>query len=115
MDKVRGSRWIQVLENQAIRPDRASASKRLMGLGPLAFAAAGVMVSGLLVIWIHVQTLHLRYEVSKAYEENRRLLERQAALEVECQTLRSPKRIAELAEQDLGMHLAEPRERSFLP
>lgn|GEM_PF-1574695 len=115
MEKVRGSRWTQVLENQAIRPDRGSAAGRLMGLGPLAVVAAGLMASCLLVIWVHVQTLHLRYEVSQAYEENRRLLERQAALEVERQTLRSPKRIAEIAERDLGMHLAEPRERSLLP
>jgi cell division protein FtsL len=83
-------------------------------LGPVLAGAVLVTVSGLLSIWVHVQAINFRYRVSQAYEENRRLLERQAALEVERQMLRAPQRITRIAEEELGMVLPGAEERVVL-
>lgn len=114
MENPRKTRLMQILEEQVIRPSRMPAGSRMRKLGPVLAGAVLVAVSSLLSIWVHVQAIHLRYRVSQAYEENRRLLERQAALEVERQMLTAPQRISKIAEKELGMYIPGVEERIVL-
>ncbi|MEW6439626.1 MAG: cell division protein FtsL [bacterium] len=114
METKRKTRWVQLLEEQLIRPARPPAGKRMRKLGPILAGTGLVTATSLLSIWVHVQTINLRYRVSQAYEENRRLLERQSSLEIERQMLRSPQRITRIAEQDLGMCLPDLRARTIV-
>lgn len=114
VDSQLKTRWGQILEEQTIRPSRAPARNRLRRLGPVLAGSVLVTGSSLLSIWVHVQAINLRYQVSQEYEENRRLQERHAALEVERQMLRSPERITRIAEEELGMRVAGVEERTIL-
>jgi cell division protein FtsL len=87
--------------------------RRLLGLvrGYLvrrALVAGTLLVALCLVqVWLRLQVMNLGYELSAARQMQLRLTHEQRELEVELATLRSPRRIAEIARERLGM--TEPR------
>ncbi len=62
-----------------------------------------VIIWGLLLVGLRIQSIELRYRISKARQENKELIQLQDKLRLEAAVLRSPSRIAEIAIKELGM------------
>lgn len=59
--------------------------------------AVPVVLAALFYVWTHVASVRLGYEISRAGEEHRALIEENRALRVELASLKDPKRLAALA------------------
>jgi len=73
-----------------------------------------VGASALLAGWVHVQALALRYRVAEMVRLQEELVQERAALEIERQMLRTPKRVAGMAEREFGMLLPHVEDRVVL-
>jgi hypothetical protein len=73
-----------------------------------------VTASALFAGWVHVQSITLRYQVARMVQLQEDLYQTRAALDIERQMLRTPKRISRLAEQEFGMILPEVEDRVVL-
>lgn len=107
-------RWTELLGEQVVRvaSDSGPKSGRMVvhivaGIGLIAACA-------LFSSWVHVQSIRLRYQVSKMHDMQQTLIQIRDALEIERQMLRSPQRIVRIAEQELEMHLPEAGEAVVL-
>lgn len=107
-------RWAEVLSQQAVRVSRKD---RRGGVGVPAQVVVGIgliVASALFAGWIHVQALTLEYLVAERVQLQEDLRQERAALEIERQMLRTPRRISGLAEKEFGMFLPEVEDRVVL-
>lgn len=71
--------------------------------------ALGLVIMGLFIAellfytWCRVQSIQTRYEISELKVEQKRLAAHQDSLKIELARLKSPKRIAKIAKQQLGL------------
>jgi cell division protein FtsL len=65
-------------------------------------------VPGILVfIWLHVQTVNLRYDIAKAQKQKRELTEINKKLRIQLANMKSPERIEGIALAQLGLRPPE--------
>lgn len=87
------------------------------------FPAAGIWVLLLLVCfaelffsaWCRVQHVRVGYDLTRARAENQHLLSLQRQLNIELSRLRSPERIAAIANGQLGLNVPAPEQMVNLP
>jgi len=97
-----------------VRIVRADRRGRARLLGPVLAGIALIVASALVAGWVHVQSVALRYRVAEMIRFRDELVQERAALEIERQMLRTPKRIARMAETEFGMFLPEVEDRVVL-
>jgi cell division protein FtsL len=107
-------RWKELLSNQAVRITQADRRGRGRLLTQLLAGIGLVTAVALFAGWVHVQSITLRYRVARMVQLQEDLYQERAALEIERQMLRTPKRISRLAEQEFGMVLPEVEDRVVL-
>ncbi len=79
---------------------------------PLAF----VLVIGLIFyVWLQVQMVGLSYEISKAQNQRKELVETNKKLRIQWASLRSPDRIEQIALNQLGLRPPERGQIEILP
>ena len=108
------ARWTEVLSNQAVRISRTGRRGRVRLLVQILAGFGLILASALLAGWVHVQSITLRYREARMIQLQEELHQERAALEIERQMLRTPKRIARIAEQEFGMVLPEVEDRVVL-
>ncbi len=64
----------------------------------------------LFTVWVRVQIFQIEYEISKANDEQRELLQSQKWMKVMIASLRSPERIEPIARANLGLKAPERRQ-----
>ena len=111
MTKPKKAKWDELLDSQVIQPSNTAGQKSGLWLRHLLCGIGLLILSGLFSSWIHVQSITCRYQFSRVYQHQQTLLHAEDALKIESQMLRSPQRIAEIAENKLGMVLPEPGDR----
>lgn len=70
--------------------------------------AVPVVLAALFYVWTHVASVRLGYEISRAGEAHRALIEENRALRVEVASLKDPKRLAALATEKYGLAPPQP-------
>lgn len=70
--------------------------------------AVPVILAALFYVWTHVASVRLGYEISRAGEAHRSLIEENRALRVEVASLKDPKRLAALATEKYGLAAPKP-------
>lgn len=70
--------------------------------------AVPVVLAALFYVWTHVASVRLGYEISRAGEAHRALIEENRALRVEVASLKDPKRLAALATEKYGLAPPKP-------
>ncbi len=79
---------------------------------PLAF----VLVIGIIFyVWLQVQMVGLSYEISKAQNQKKELVETNKKLRIQWASLRSPDRIEQIALNQLGLRPPERGQIEILP
>ena len=74
----------------------------------------GVFIGELLFYtWCRVQSVQVKYEISKATQKQHRLVALQDNLKIELANLKSPQRIATIAREQLG--LVTPTSKQMIP
>jgi cell division protein FtsL len=77
----------------------------------LGFVLMGCFICELLVYtWCRVQYTRVGYEISRAREEQARLMTVQKELQVELARLSSPERLAGIAETSMGLRMPSSRQ-----
>ena len=64
----------------------------------------------LFYVWSRLQVINLEYGISSLEGRLRTLQQESRGLQVEAASLRSPQRIAQVAQQKLGLHLPKPEQ-----
>jgi len=111
MAKPKKAKWDELLDSQVIQPSSTAGEKSGIWLRHLLFGIGLLILCGLFSSWIHVQSITCRYKFSRTYQYQQTLRHAENALKIENQMLRSPRRIAEIAENKLGLVLPEPGDR----
>ncbi len=114
MARPRRLKWAEILGNQVIRLPAARDHKARRWFKHLLVGMGVVTICALFSSWIHVQSMTSHYRFSKADGLYKELLQIRASLKIESQMLKSPQRIAGVAENELGMILPEEGERVVL-
>ncbi len=65
--------------------------------------------------WCRVQSVRIGYEITEARADMQRLTARQEKLKIELARLRSPRRIAKIAEEQLGLITPNAEQILLLP
>jgi cell division protein FtsL len=65
--------------------------------------------------WCRVQYVRTGYEISKEADNHQKLITVQNNLKIEFARLKSPKRIAKIAKQQLGLTLPAPEQMMLIP
>ncbi len=65
--------------------------------------------------WCRVQCTHVRFDIAKQIEKANELSAMQDTLRIELARLKSPKRIAEIAREQLGLITPTPHQTIVLP
>ena len=79
------------------------------------FCAVCLLVSSLIfLVWSRFQVTHLGYQISRAINEQTRLLNRNKQLKVEGATFRSLSRIESIATSQLGLTNPDPQQMVHL-
>jgi cell division protein FtsL len=82
----------------------------------LSLALMGLFIAELLFYtWCRVQCVQARYEISELKVEQQRLLAHQDNLKIELARLKSPKRIAKIARQQLGLIAPTSKQLIIIP
>ena len=82
----------------------------------LSLAIMGLFIAELLFYtWCRVQCVQARYEISELKVEQQRLLAHQDNLKIELARLKSPKRIAKIARQQLGLIAPTSKQLIIIP
>lgn len=75
-----------------------------------------IFIAGLLFYaWCSVQSVKIRYEISREAENHRNLIVLQNSLKVELAHLKSPQRLAEIAERQIGLTVPAPEQIVVIP
>ena len=69
----------------------------------------------LLYTWCRVQSMQTRYEISELKVRQQRLVAHQDSLKIELARLKSPKRIAKIAKQQLGLITPTSKQLIIIP
>lgn len=85
-----------------------------LGYSPFIFIAVVIMAVAIAYVWSHNYMTALEYQVASEISKKENLLEEQKKLRVELATLKSPKRIAEIAMNKLQMIYPEREQVVFL-
>jgi cell division protein FtsL len=76
----------------------------------------GLFIAELLFYtWCRVQSIQTRYEISELKDRQKQLVAHQDSLKIELARLKSPKRIAEIAEQQLGLITPTSKQLIIIP
>lgn len=93
------------------QPKRRNFKFMFMGL-----ALMGLFIGELLVYtWSRVQCVRARYEISEQAKEQERLIAYQDNLKIELARLKSPRRIARIAKNQLGLITPKPSQMILVP
>lgn len=65
--------------------------------------------------WYRVQSVQMGYEITKAYDDQRRLLAVRQNLMIELARLKSPERIERIARKQLGLTTPAPEQILVIP
>ncbi len=65
--------------------------------------------------WCRVQSVRVRYEISEHKAQQQRLATLQDNLKIELERLKSPKRIAKIAKQQLGLVASTTKQLIIIP
>ncbi|MBW2468921.1 MAG: cell division protein FtsL, partial [Deltaproteobacteria bacterium] len=85
------------------------------------FLAVSLMIMGLFIAellfytWCRVQSIQTRYEISELKDRQQQLVAHRDSLKIELARLKSPKRIAEIAEQQLGLITPTSKQLIIIP
>ena len=71
---------------------------------------AGMVVTGCLFAWSHLQFITLNYQISQIYNEQKELQNMNRKLRVELTNLKSLARLERLAKENYNMATPEPRQ-----
>jgi len=83
--------------------------------------AASLVIMGLFMAellfytWCRVQCIQARYEISELEVNQQRLVTHQDSLKIELARLKSPKRIAKIAKQQLGLIAPTSKQLIIIP
>lgn len=81
----------------------------------LGLALMGFFIGELLVYtWCRVQYTRVGYDISRATQEQARLMTIQKELQVERARLKSPERLAQIAETSMGLRMPTSRQTVVL-
>ena len=76
----------------------------------------GLFIAELLFYtWCRVQSMQTRYEISELKVRQQRLVAHQDSLKIELVRLKSPKRIAKIAKQQLGLITPTSKQLIIIP
>ena len=76
----------------------------------------GLFIAELLFYtWCRVQSVQTRYEISELKVSQQRLVAHQDSLKIELARLKSPKRIAKIAKQQLGLIAPTSKQLIIIP
>ena len=76
----------------------------------------GVYIAELLFYtWCRVQSIQTRYEISELKVKQKQLVTHQDNLKIELARLKSPKRIAKIAKQQLGLSAPSNKQLVIIP
>jgi cell division protein FtsL len=82
----------------------------------LSLVIMGLFIAELLFYtWCRVQCVQARYEISELKAEQEHLLAHQDSLKIELARLKSPKRIAKIARQQLGLIAPTSKQLIIIP
>ena len=82
----------------------------------LGLAIMGLFIAELLFYtWCRVQSMQTRYEISELKVRQQRLVAHQDSLKIELARLKSPKRIAKIAKQQLGLITPTSKQLIIIP
>lgn len=93
----------RAVRRQPIARKRAAAGRRYIRQA-LSLAAV-ILIVALFLVWARIQVIQLGYEVSRIRKDTRDLSEQRDLLEAEVASLKSPKRLSEIASEQFGMRL----------
>lgn len=94
---------------------KASIEKRSTRGHILAFLLMAVFIFELLAYaWCRVQCIRTGYDITRAAREQRQLAEVQKKLQVELARLKSPERLANIAEMHMGLKMPSSRQRVII-
>jgi cell division protein FtsL len=89
---------------------------RSMKMTGLWFMLMSVFIAELLFYtWIRVQCTQIGYEINQATETYQQRVTMQNNLKIESARLKSPERIAAIAQQKLGLHVPKPEQIVIMP
>jgi cell division protein FtsL len=83
--------------------------------------AASLIIMGLFIAellfytWCRVQSIQTRYEISELKDRQQQLVAHRDSLKIELARLKSPKRIAKIAEQQLGLITPTSKQLIIIP
>ena len=83
--------------------------------------AVGLVIMGLFIAellfytWCRVQSIQIRYEISELKVKQQQLATHQDTLKIELARLKSPKRIAKIAKQQLGLIAPTSKQLIIIP
>lgn len=83
---------------------------KTLGAGPVGMTlmlVSPVVAAALFYVWAEMTTVHLGYQLSRASEMHRKLLEENRGLRIEVAALRAPERLKRIAED--RFHLEPPK------
>lgn len=76
----------------------------------------GLFIAELLFYtWCRVQSIQTRYEISELKDRQQQLVAHQDSLKIELARLKSPKRIAKIAKQQLGLITPTSKQLVIIP
>ena len=76
----------------------------------------GLFIAELLFYtWCRVQSIQTRYEISELKDRQQQLVAHRDSLKIELARLKSPKRIAKIAEQQLGLITPTSKQLIIIP
>ncbi|MGD8304443.1 MAG: cell division protein FtsL [Desulfobacterales bacterium] len=76
----------------------------------------GLFIAELLFYtWCRVQSIQIRYEISEQKNRQQQLVAHQDGLKIELARLKSPKRIAKIAKQQLGLITPTSKQLVIIP
>lgn len=78
-------------------------------LTPLISAILGLVLISVFFVWSRQQVLNLQYDIASIESKIRSAKQESTKLQVEVTMLRQPRRIEELARNDLGLVMPDPR------
>ena len=84
-------------------------------LVPLLTVTILCICSLIFVVWSRIQVTQLGYQISQASHKQTQLLQINNQLKIEEASLKSPARIENIAEEQLGLNNPEPQQKVFIP
>ena len=95
------------------RSKKKGSNQKILGVSLIIM---GLFIAELLFYtWCRVQSMQTRYEISELKVRQQRLVAHQDSLKIELARLKSPKRIAKIAKQQLGLITPTSKQLIIIP